>query len=955
MTPERPNKKKKEPLTKEVRRHYTGDSGSLDSQLLCCGYPENRRKDPYVRNASNWYNFLKFAYTIDYLKQRFPADQIQWAGTLTNNPAYMFWALNQLKKGNIKPGEDDEHVKEALSVFERVKRLPTFTTKDINGFKTKADLFEAIDPFKEVKSKRKDSSDKRANGLTVMASDGKWAVVRLDTFEASRPYTLQTDWCVTVDTYFTQYSSQGPLYMFTQNDKPYALLHEPSGQFKNTNDGGMNLSETAPMLGFLNIALPALNLNSLSGELGIMQTVQQESTAINTKLKNWEKTGNPGSPPEFQTLLNKNPELLSLFPPEYLATPGGMELKSIAYDRIESMLEGTSNILRTWKRTPDILKDDKLRNSAGQKLMERDLKYNHSIYGELPDELKTPEIVEYSKAAYEKDYLSPYSHATEYSDIPKELITDGERTKAYSFWQQTIAEDPLAYSLGIISGEDQNGDSVVKIPSEFRKVVRPIVEQQWNTILSDPTKLETIFDKTSTARQGINNFYAVPDFMRAKAAPIVAPRIINLLNNMPISDEIQRTMPMIPKEFLRIPQVQQTWRNTWKKALSTVEPSYLSAEQNKELLDDPITAKILRQSWVKQLRSYPNMWNYDGLGIGEGMPAQLRNDPVIQKAYETGSIRMALEDKFDKIPANMKDNPKVQEALKRKFRRTVRKDPTRFPYSYLKAPQLLEDAQKTHADFMAQHQEKLKTWAEPLYPFLPEEYENERKSTIDNLQYQADVINHPRMQWLWKNKTFPTLIDQINKCSPWVSKPVMTGAGQENPEVLEALNNKFNIVLPQLEKDPLRYHSLQHALQQIPAGREFYKTRYLPLKLEEIRNTFTQLLNNCYSVDKVKGGSMDATIDTAWYDLPYELRGEPEVQKMIDSLYSDFLSKKLQMLESGQPVTGYLPHLVIYKEPNAGLFRQFTTEYEKMRKTQNQQLDLKQRNLQPNMVNKQLV
>jgi hypothetical protein len=772
MTPK--HKRKKKPLTKEVRHHDTGDSGCLDTQLLCCGYPENRRKDPYVRNASNWYNFLKFAYTIDYLKQRFPADQIQWAGTLTNNPAYMFWVLNQLKKGNIKSGEDDEHVKEALSVFERVKRLPTFTTKDINKFKTKADLFEAIDPFKEVKSKRKDSNDKRANGLTVMASDGKWAVVRLDTFEASRPYTLQTDWCVTVDTYFTQYSSQGPLYMFTQNDKPYALLHEPTGQFKNTNDGSMSLSETAPMLGFLNIALPALKLSSLSQELGIMQTVQQESTAINTKLKNWEKTGNPGSLPEFQTLLNKNPELLSLFPQEYLATPGGMELKSIAYDRIESMLDGTSNILKTWRKIPDILKDDKLINNATQKLMVRDLKYNHTIYGELPDELKTPEIVEYSKVAYEKDYLSPHADATEYNDIPKELITDNERTKAYSFWQHTIAEDPLAYSLGITANDSPD---VFKIPSEFRKTVRPIVEQQWNAILSDPSKLETVFDKHPTSRQGRNNFYAIPDFMRAKAAPIVAPRIINLLSSMPmpILNEIQTTMPMIPKEFLRIPQVQQTWRNTWKNVLSTIDPIYLSDEQNRDLLDDPITAKTLKQSWVKELRAHPYVWNYDGLGISSGMPAQLKNDPVIQKAYEVGSIRIALEGKSDKIPENMKNNPKVQEALNRSIRRTVRKDPTRFPYSYLKAPQLLEDTKKDYADFMNQHQERLKTLPKDVL----EDYKNERKNTLDRLQQNTDVINHPRMQWLWKNKTFPTLVDQINKCSPWVSKPVMTAAGQE--------------------------------------------------------------------------------------------------------------------------------------------------------------------------------
>jgi hypothetical protein len=142
----------------------------------------------------------------------------------------------------------------------------------------------------------------------------------------------------------------------------------------------------------------------------------------------------------------------------------------------------------------------------------------------------------------------------------------------------------------------------------------------------------------------------------------------------------------------------------------------------------------------------------------------------------------------------------------------------------------------------------------------------------------------------------------------------------------------------------LSYHSLQHALKEIPAGKEFYKTKYLPIKLEEIRSTFTSLLNHCYSVDRNNGGAMDVTVDNTWYNLPYELRQEPEVQKMIISLYSDFIGKKLQMLESGQQVTGYLPHLIIYKEPNAGLYRRFGSEYEKMVK-------MKQRNLQPNTVN----
>jgi ribosomal protein L37E len=30
--------------------NYTGNWHVLDTQLLCCGYPKNRRKDPYKPN-----------------------------------------------------------------------------------------------------------------------------------------------------------------------------------------------------------------------------------------------------------------------------------------------------------------------------------------------------------------------------------------------------------------------------------------------------------------------------------------------------------------------------------------------------------------------------------------------------------------------------------------------------------------------------------------------------------------------------------------------------------------------------------------------------------------------------------------------------------------------------------------------------------------------------------------
>ena len=38
---------------KESKRKYKDDRNEgekLDTQLLCCGYPENRRKDPYKKN-----------------------------------------------------------------------------------------------------------------------------------------------------------------------------------------------------------------------------------------------------------------------------------------------------------------------------------------------------------------------------------------------------------------------------------------------------------------------------------------------------------------------------------------------------------------------------------------------------------------------------------------------------------------------------------------------------------------------------------------------------------------------------------------------------------------------------------------------------------------------------------------------------------------------------------------
>lgn len=158
----------------------------------------------------------------------------------TPNGKYMEWILRQLDKGDVRVGEDNDKVKEALTNFMRLSKLGNFTgSRNVLEYKTWGDLAEVLQANSKVVSKAEEIRGKERAGTKFLNRVGEFELYEVSTVEACSELFKSTSWCVK-DPRFSAgstYIGGGHFFLYVEKaGAPYVLVHPASGQAKDTFD-----------------------------------------------------------------------------------------------------------------------------------------------------------------------------------------------------------------------------------------------------------------------------------------------------------------------------------------------------------------------------------------------------------------------------------------------------------------------------------------------------------------------------------------------------------------------------------------------------------------------------------------------------------------------------------------------------------------------------------------------
>ena len=149
----------------------------------------------------------------------------------------MEWIIKQYANTHYS-SEDAEKFARTLTLFAKVKNKAKFqpNPKDINQYKTYADLAKAVAPFSEEAPR----DAMVVPGSKLVDSWGKYKLIEITTPEAAEHYAKGTHWCIEYRSHASRYLASGPLYVVLKDGQPYVLIHKPSMQAKDTYDRRIN-------------------------------------------------------------------------------------------------------------------------------------------------------------------------------------------------------------------------------------------------------------------------------------------------------------------------------------------------------------------------------------------------------------------------------------------------------------------------------------------------------------------------------------------------------------------------------------------------------------------------------------------------------------------------------------------------------------------------------------------
>jgi hypothetical protein len=163
----------------------------------------------------------------------------------TRNHQYSQWLVVRYVRGDLRL-EDLERAHQYLEVFTRAK--PRLARKDINQYRSLAEVYEAVAPFMEnnepVSQRAADAAvDRRMHQedqAEVVWNDDELKVVVPKTQESSCYFGRNTQWCTAATrstNYFSHYSKDGPLFVILlKKTNTRYQFHAESRQFKDESD-----------------------------------------------------------------------------------------------------------------------------------------------------------------------------------------------------------------------------------------------------------------------------------------------------------------------------------------------------------------------------------------------------------------------------------------------------------------------------------------------------------------------------------------------------------------------------------------------------------------------------------------------------------------------------------------------------------------------------------------------
>lgn len=176
------------------------------------------------------------------LNQFINLNQLKWkqmVEKISDNPQYQSWIYDVLISGDQKLPEDYQKLKEIIEDFSKISRSSKLTSdqKNIQNYKSYDQLHTFI-----FEIKQKDARYEKLD-FDLFYQTANIVVYKISSKDFKSFSKLVEDhhiaWCVKQSSYFNKYKP--PYYMFVNknNNKPFALLHESSHQFKDVHDMGM--------------------------------------------------------------------------------------------------------------------------------------------------------------------------------------------------------------------------------------------------------------------------------------------------------------------------------------------------------------------------------------------------------------------------------------------------------------------------------------------------------------------------------------------------------------------------------------------------------------------------------------------------------------------------------------------------------------------------------------------
>jgi hypothetical protein len=515
------------------------------------------------------------------IQQGWAPEEVSWAGDISyklGNPQYFIWLLNQTRNGsaNIQTREDDKKIFDVLQRFQKFndKKMLSQEQSNINNFKTFPELHEMIQGF-DVK--QKDISNKEISqmgGAKIIYSEDDVSIVKVDDFESGEILFKDTGWCVRKKEQFDNYGP--PFYMFKLHNKPYALYHIETSDFKDIHDGDMTFSKST----ILTNSFKYLEQNNISLNNTMIETINKKEEINEYAIQN--------NIEELNNLLQEDLFNYSNLIDKFYLTPEVIKLINNLFIEEKKNLNFYYNIIDFYNSIPNYLnKNNFIPTENERDIIKRNIE-SVAMEIDLPYQLKKdPEILEYLRQKW-VNILKKYPRNN--YELPEYLKNDPEILEALrQGWIDTLKTDPWPYGSYLL--EDLKNDP------DILKARR----QGW---LYEIRRNPKIYDSN------------LIDDLKNDSEILEASRQ-SWIEHL-ISDP-QYYYYDLPEYLKNDPEMLEAYRQGWINELEEYPHEYSTLSE--DLKNDPEIYKSTRQVWMDHIRN--NSQNYNHL------PEEFKNDPEI--------------------------------------------------------------------------------------------------------------------------------------------------------------------------------------------------------------------------------------------------------------------------------------------------------------------------------------